>query len=75
MTLEEFERVIFQAAHQSPLCDVPSIRALTPTAETIRVPMTFGGFIDAFFNAETGTTAFALIREDKRIFGADNTGG
>lgn len=48
---------------------------MTPTSETIRVPIVSGGFVDAFFNAETGTTAFAYIREDKRIFGADNTGG
>ncbi len=75
MTIEEFERAVFQAADQSPLCDVPLIRNLTPTFEAIRVPLTFGGFIDAFFNQETGTTAFALIRDDKRIFGADNTGG
>jgi hypothetical protein len=27
-----------------------------------------------FHNQETGTTAFALIKDEKRIFGADNTG-
>ncbi len=75
MTLEEFERVVFQTAHQSPLCDIPAMRNLTPTSETIRVSMIMGGFIDAFFNAETGTMAFAFIREGKRVFGADNTGG
>jgi hypothetical protein len=75
MTLEEFEQAVFQAAYASSLCEVPSIRSLTPTSISIRVPMIFGGFVDAFFNEQTSTTAFALIQEDKRIFGADNTGG
>jgi len=34
-----------------------------------------GGFIEAFFNERTGTTAFALIRDRQRVYGADNTGG
>ena len=32
-------------------------------------------FIDVFFNAETGKTSFALIKDGQRIFGADNTRG
>ncbi|MCX7839556.1 MAG: hypothetical protein N2559_08905, partial [Anaerolineae bacterium] len=73
MTLDEFERIVFQTAYESSLCGVPLIRRLTPTSETIRVPLISGEFVDAFYNAETGTTAFALIRDRKRIFGADNT--
>lgn len=34
-----------------------------------------GRFIDVFYNAKTGTCAFALIEKGRRIFGADNTGG
>jgi hypothetical protein len=34
-----------------------------------------GGFIDVFYNEQTGTTAFALIQQNRRVFGADNTGG
>jgi hypothetical protein len=48
---------------------------MTPAAIGLRPEVTTGGFIDAFFNEQTGTTAFALIREGERIFGADNTGG
>lgn len=32
-------------------------------------------FIDVFYNGQTGTTAYSLIRGERRIFGADNTGG
>lgn len=31
--------------------------------------------MDAFYNEQTGTTAFALIRDGRRVFGADSTGG
>lgn len=75
MTLEEFERAVFQAADTSSLCEIPTVHSLTPTFISVRVPMTFGGFVDAFCNERTGTTAFALIQEDKRVFGVDNTGG
>lgn len=74
MMLEEFERSVFRAANASALCDIPTIRRLTPASISIRVPLTLGGFVDAFFNEQTGTTAFALIQDDVRVFGADNTG-
>lgn len=31
-------------------------------------------FADIYYNFETGKTAFALIKDNDRIFGADNTG-
>jgi len=34
-----------------------------------------GGFVEAFYNEQTGTLAYALIRQGQRAFGADNTGG
>lgn len=74
MTLNEFEQTVFAIADHSPICETPTIRRLTPISIGIRVPLTIGGFIDAFFNEQTGTTAFALIQNDKRLFGADNTG-
>jgi len=33
------------------------------------------GFVDIYRNFETGKTAFAWIVDEKRIYGADNTGG
>lgn len=33
------------------------------------------GFIDIYRNFKTGTTAFAWVVDDRRIFGVDNTGG
>jgi hypothetical protein len=75
MTLLEFERDAFAAALASPICDIPAVRRLTPTSISMRIHVTSGGFIDAFYNEQTGTMAFALIRHGQRAFGADNTGG
>jgi hypothetical protein len=75
MTLAEFEHEIFAVALDSAICDIPVIRRLTATTINLRVAITTGGFIDVFYNEQTGTTAFALIHRNQRVFGADNTGG
>lgn len=33
------------------------------------------GFIDVYRNFETGTTAYAWVVDEERVYGADNTGG
>jgi hypothetical protein len=75
MTLHDFEQEIVAVALASDLCDIPIILRLTASAIKLRVALLPGGFIDAFYNEETGTTAFAWIRNERRVFGADNTGG
>jgi hypothetical protein len=75
LTLAEFEQEIFAAALASPICGIPSVRRLTASSIGLRVPLDQGDFIDAFYNEQTNTTAFALIRQGRRVFGADNSGG
>jgi hypothetical protein len=75
MTLDEFQRQVYSAAAASPICDIPLVWRLTSTSIKLRIEIASGGFIDAFFNEQTGTAAFALIRRGARVFGADNTGG
>ncbi len=75
MTLVEFEKDVYAAALASNICGVPLVRRLTATAINIRINITTGDIVDVFYNEASGTTAFALIRQGKRIFGADNTGG
>ncbi len=70
----EFERQVCDAATDSAICGIPVIRRLTSTAINIRLSVSAGGFIEAFHNEQTGTTAFTLIHQGRRIFGADNTG-
>ena len=75
MTLAEFERQVYAVAAASPICGVPLLRRLTPTSVNFRLDIATGDFIDVFFNDQTDTLAFAVIRDGKRIYGADNTGG
>ncbi|MCB0062084.1 MAG: hypothetical protein KDE19_08220 [Caldilineaceae bacterium] len=75
MTLAEFEEQVFAVALVSSICDIPSVVRLTATAIKLRIETNVGDYIDAFYNKQTGTTAYALIDGGKRIFGADNTGG
>ena len=75
MTLAEFQRHVFDVAIASPICGIPVVRRLTASSINLRVEVTTGGFVDIFYNEETHTTAYALIRADRRVFGADNTGG
>jgi len=75
MTLAEFEQQIFAVAISSSICDIPNVRRLTSTSISLRVSISSGGFVDAFYNERTGTMALAFIREEQRVFGVDNTGG
>lgn len=75
MTLAEFERQIYAVAAASLICGVPLIRRLTATSINLRIDVVSGGFIDAFYNEQTDTTAYTWIQRGRRVFGADNTGG
>ena len=75
MTLLDFENQIINVAIASSICDIPRILRLSSTAIKLRIELTTGDFIDAFYNEETNTTAYALIRQGRRVYGADNTGG
>ena len=75
MTLGEFEAYVFAVALASDICDIPTIRRLTATFINLRIDLFAGGFVDAFYNERTGTTAFALVRDGQRVFGTDNAGG
>ncbi len=75
MTLAEFEHQVYAVASSSPICGIPIIRRLTPTSINLRLDVIPSGFIDAFYNEQTDTTAFTLVQRSRRAFGADNTGG
>lgn len=75
MTLAEFEHQVYAVAAASPICGVPLLRRLTPTSVNLRLDIATGDFVDVFCNEQTDTQAYAVIRDGKRVFGADNTGG
>lgn len=75
MTVAEFMRQVYAVAASSSICGIPALRRLTSTTVNLRLDLVTGDFIDIFFNEQTDTLAYAVIRYDKRVFGADNTGG
>lgn len=74
MTLAEFQAQVFSTALRSSICTIPVVLRLTTTAVKVRVELVNGDFVDAFYNEMSGRTAFALIDQGDRIFGADNAG-
>jgi len=75
MIIDEFEKAVRKIALASAICLIPQVRRSSATAFNLRVPPTTGEFIDIFYNKLSGTVAYALIKEQKRIYGADNTEG
>jgi hypothetical protein len=75
MTLADFIQRVYTVAAASPICGIPVVRRLMPTSLNLRVPLTIDGFVEVFYNEQTGTTAYALIQDGQRVFGEDNTGG
>ena len=75
MTVEEFENAVWTHALASTICLIPHVRRSSTTALNLRVPLATGEFIDVFYNEISGTVAYALIKDRRRIYGADNTDG
>jgi hypothetical protein len=58
----------------------PTVAAFAVTREGVtwarlRITLTDTTFVDVFYNEVSGKTAYAWIRDESRILGADNTGG
>jgi hypothetical protein len=49
------------------------IQLLDEPVAKIKTVLTGNSFMTIFYNAETRRTSFALIKNNKRIYGADNT--
>lgn len=75
MTVDDFQRQVFSDAYRSPICDSPVIELLTKRRIKIHIDLFVGGFVEAYYNQQTGTVSYVLIRNGQRSFGADNTGG
>jgi len=75
MTLEAFEAEVSSACATSRIVVGISTVAAGVTWLHLRAHFADASFADAFCNEATGKTAFALIKDERRIFGADNKGG
>lgn len=65
------ERIVSTCA-QSPIVAAYAVRTLDPDILSLRVHLVDESFIEIFHNAMTEKTAFALIVEDRRVYGKDN---
>jgi hypothetical protein len=75
VTVAEFAQMVFAAVERCNICDSPLIVRLRGPSIKLRIDLFVGGYIEAYYNEETGTTAFALVEDGVRIYGADNTKG
>ena len=75
MTLREtYQRIINTCAQSATVTGIEPLLLEEPILK-LRAHLGTLAFVDVFFNAETGKTSFALVKEGQRIFGADNTRG
>ena len=75
ISVSEFRQVVENACSTS-----DSVMRLWIISETkrqirIRVFLENRTFLDLYYSSKTGKTAFAQIKDNERIFGADNTEG
>lgn len=75
MTLQELYRQIVNASARSAFVTGIEIIILEEPVLKLRAHVGALAFVEVFFNEETGKTSFALIKDGKRLFGADNTRG
>jgi hypothetical protein len=56
---------------------VMRINILSETRHQVRIRIFLANrsLLDVYYSSKTGKTAFAQIKDERRIFGADNTGG
>ncbi len=75
MNAEEFETYVISICSKSPVVASATVLNSGFTWMKIRAILTDKSFVDISYNQETKKTTFAQIRDDRRIFGADNKKG
>jgi len=72
ISFDEFEARVTTICSTSSAIESVSVIRMGFTWLKIRAYLINDSFIDMTYNQETGKTTFAQIRENRRIFGADN---
>ena len=68
----EFARSVQNACHESAHVLSYNVQILDDTVVKIRVVISGEAFVEVFYNADSGKCSYALIQQNRRIFGADN---
>jgi hypothetical protein len=75
LSVDEFEEEVIEICSTSSVVRNIASPILGSDWCSIRAYLADDSFVDAFYNQKTGKTAFAQVREGRRIFGADNRKG
>jgi hypothetical protein len=75
LTLREAYQHLINVCAQSAIVTGVELLLLEEPVLKLRVHVGSVAFVDVFVNVETGKASFALIKDQQRIFGADNTRG
>lgn len=75
ISLEEFEHKVIAACSNYPIVQSAAVFELKPSWIRLRIFLINETFVDVFYSEGTGKTSYAQIKNEKRIFGADNAGG
>lgn len=75
LTAAEFSHHALACAKRHPVIKAVAVDIQDNLIVKIRFTVSTANFIDLFYNSDTQTTAYTLIQNKKRVFGADNTGG
>ncbi len=73
--IDEFLIEILKECEKSELVRSVEVESFDNLILKVRVYLLKNLFINVFYNDHTKRIAFALIKNERRVFGADNTGG
>ncbi|MFQ5456595.1 MAG: hypothetical protein ACE5EA_10425 [Nitrospirota bacterium] len=73
MSIFEFTKEVIEVCAQSEIVKKVQIIIVEEPVAKLRAEITDNIFIDIFYNKETAKKSFSLIKDNKRIYGADNT--
>lgn len=70
----EFSKGIIKACSESRIVKSWDVKIYEHAVAKIRVFLVDKSFLEVYYNSETSKISFAWIRNNKRIYGADNLG-
>ncbi|MFA4820468.1 MAG: hypothetical protein WC613_05950 [Candidatus Aenigmatarchaeota archaeon] len=68
----EFSKEIIRICSESKIVNIWDVKIYEDIVTKIRIFLTDKSFIEVYYNFETGKISFAWIRNNKRVYGADN---
>ncbi|NIQ07375.1 MAG: hypothetical protein GWO20_17115 [Candidatus Korarchaeota archaeon] len=67
-----FARKLVKTVSSSDIVETLNVDIFEDTVVKVRVFLKDASFIEVYYNQENGKTSFSWIKEEKRVFGADN---